>query len=109
GAELLPRDLAYREDRQRGQQRLRDEQRRRRGKDAKERGDERDDRLEMVTEQVEARAPDVDDRRAEVRVLLHVLGVDAQIPRGRVELQQPEQRERGVRTEDDKRDRPGDR
>ena len=55
-AQLLAGELADREDGRRGQQGLRHDQRGRGGKDPEERGQDRDDRLEVITEQVEARA-----------------------------------------------------
>ena len=108
-AELLPRGLADWEDRKRGQQRLHGHQRRRRGEDAEERGDHHDDRLEVVAEQVKARGPDVRDRRVPAGGLLDVLGVDGQIPRGRVELQQPEQRDGEIGGENGERGYPDER
>ena len=107
--ELLPGSLADSEDGKRGQQRLHGHQRRRRGEDSEQRGDHHDDRLEVVAEQVEARGPDVRDRRVPAGGLLDVLGVDGQIPRGRVELQQPEQRDGEIGAESDERSCPDER
>ena len=85
GPELVRRRPADRHHGHRGEQGLRHQQGDRGREDPEERGDQRDDGMEVVPEQVEARAPDVDDRRVQVGVLLDVLGEDAQVPgrRGR--------------------------
>ena len=100
---------ADRHHRQRGQQRLRDQQRHRGREEPEERGDQRHDGLEVVTEQVEARAPDRHHRRLQMGELPDVLGVDAQVPGTGVQAQVPEDRDRGVGGEGGQRDEPDHR
>ncbi len=98
-----------REHRQRGQQRLEEQQGGGRGEQPEERRQHRQADLEVIAEQVEPGPPDVHDRRPQQRQLLDVLGVDAQVPGGGRELQEPEERDRVVGAEHQRRDRPRDR
>src|SRR5260370_28970418 len=63
--------------------------------------------MEVVTHQIEARTADIHDRRAQMRVLLGVLGEDAQVPGRWVMAQVPEHRYDRVSSEDGRRDHTG--
>ncbi len=108
GPQQVRRRAADRDHRHRRQQCLRHEQSDRRGEDPKERRYQGDDGMEMVPEQVDARAPDVDDGRAQVGVLLDVLGEDPQVPGRRVEPEIAEHRDRDVHSEDGEGNEPRD-
>ena len=97
---------AHRDHRHRGQQGLRHQQGGRAGEDQEDRGDQPDDGLEVITEQVEARAVDVHHRGMQVRELLDVLGEDAQIPGPGGEAQVAGYRDDRVSGEDGQRDQP---
>src|SRR5882757_8017751 len=97
---------ADRDDRDRGEQGLGHEQGGRAGEDQEYRGDQADDRLEVVAEQVEAGPADVHHRGSQVSQLPDVLGEDAQVPRAGGELEVTGQRDRRVGREHAQGDQP---
>src|ERR1700722_13255850 len=82
---------AHRDDRDRGQQGLDHQQGGRAGEEQEQGGDQADDRLEVISEQVEAGPVDGDHRGPQMGQLPDVLGEDAQVPGARVEPEVPGQ------------------
>ena len=80
-AEETLREARDRQHRHRDQQVLDDEEGQRGGEETKDRPQERQDRMEVIAQQVVSRPLDGDDGCLEARIRLDGLGEDAQVPR----------------------------